>query len=338
MKQELFRIPIPDWVPFLGTELPLFGYGLMLVLGFYAGMQLMRVLARRRGLDPDLFVNVAIVALIFGVVGARLSHVLENLDFYTDRNRSAWDNFLDAINIRSGGLTFFGGLLLATPACIAYGIWNKIPLRSGMDVVAPAVMLALCFGRIGCFLNGCCYGAECNLPWAVHFPYHSNAYLDQEKDGKLNPGVLKITLADGRQRLAKPEEVEEVPALAAIVDKGEIGVSRSLGVHPSQLYSAFNALLISAALVAFFTLRPTAGRVFALMLILKGITRFILEMLRAEPAVAGPLSFSMVVSIFLVIGGVIMWHVVGKMPPEPHADADVGHAPTKGSARAAVPA
>jgi phosphatidylglycerol:prolipoprotein diacylglycerol transferase len=337
MRQELFRIPIPDWVPFLGTELPLFGYGLMLVLGFYAGMQLMRVLARRRGLNPDLFVNVAIVALIFGVIGARLSHVLENIGDYTSPDRSAWANFLDAINIRSGGLTFFGGLLLATPACIAYGIWNKIPLRSGMDVVAPAVMLALCFGRIGCFLNGCCYGAECNLPWAVSFPYHSNAYVDQVDKRRLDPGVLRITLANGDQRLVKPDELKEAPELAAIVEKGEVGVSRSLPVHPSQLYSAFNALLISAALVAFFTLRPTPGRVFALMLILKGITRFILEMLRTEPTVLGPLSFSMVISIFLVIGGVIMWHVVGRMGPERRRpDADDANAEKPG--RVAVPA
>ena len=333
MKQELFRIPIPDWVPFLGTELPLFGYGLMLVLGFYAGMQLMRVLARRRGLDPDLFVNVAIVALIFGVLGARLSHVLENLSYYTNPERSAWDNFLDAINIRSGGLTFFGGLLLATPACIAYGIWSRIPLRSGMDVVAPAVMLALCFGRIGCFLNGCCYGAECNLPWAVNFPYHSNAYVDQVNKKKLDPGVLRITLANGDRRLAKPEELETIPELAAIADR-----AKSLSVHPAQLYSAFNALLISAALVAFFTLRPTAGRVFALMLILKGITRFILEMLRDEPAVLGRLSFSMVVSIFLVIGGVIMWQVVGRMGPERRPDAGADNAAAERSSRAAVPA
>src|SRR5687768_1639080 len=131
MRQELFRIPLPDWVPLVGDELPIYGYGVMLVLGFYAGLQLMRFLARRVNLDPELFVNVAVVALVFGIVGARLSHVLENLDHYTNPQRSAWVNFLDAVNLRSGGLTFFGGLLLATPACIAYALRSKIPLRLG---------------------------------------------------------------------------------------------------------------------------------------------------------------------------------------------------------------
>lgn len=322
MMQELFRIP--------GLDIPIFGYGLMLVLGFYAGLQLMRVLARRSGIDPDIFVNVAVIALIFGIGGARLSHVLENLDVYTSPARSAWDNFVAAINIRAGGLTFFGGVLLATPACLAYGIWRKVPLRLGMDIAAPAVMLALCFGRIGCFLNGCCYGAECQVPWAVHFPYHSNAYLDQYDEGRINAGPLVVQ--DGaRTRLATVDEVKRDPDKARYAATKVPGVTKAWPVHPSQLYSAFNALLLSAVLVAFFTLQPAPGRVFALMLILKGLTRFLLEMVRTEPTVLGPLSFSMVVSIPLFIGGLVMWYVFGKMdrrrPEFEHAPARAGASP-----------
>jgi phosphatidylglycerol:prolipoprotein diacylglycerol transferase len=91
------------------------------------------------------------------------------------------------------------------------------------------------------------------------------------------------------------------------------GVTQSLGVHPSQIYSAINTFLIAAVLIAFFTMQPAPGRVFALMMILKGATRFLLEMIRAEPAVLGNLSFSMVVSIPLFLGGVVMWYVVGKL-------------------------
>ena len=331
MLQELFRIPLPG-----GGSFPIFGYSLMLVLGFYFGLQLMRVLARRRGLDPDIFVSVAVVALVFGVAGARLSHVLENIETYTSDQRTAWENFLAAINIRGGGLTFFGGLLLATPACIAYGIWRKVPLRTGMDIVAPALMLGLCFGRIGCFLNGCCYGAECKLPWAVSFPYGSAAYVDQFYAGKLEPGMLAVAGENGKLRPAKDEEVAAVPELAATVANGKVGVAKSLPVHPSQLYSAFNALLICAALLAFFTLNPAPGRVFALMLMMKGATRFILEMLRAEPPVWGPLSYSMVVSIPLFIAGVVMWYVVGRMNRgQPHLATD---SPARASAGAPAPA
>src|SRR5215213_8398077 len=134
MMPELFRIPVPDWVPFVGRQIPVFGYGLMMVIGFYVAMQVGRALARRSGIDPDVIVNVALIALITGILGARLSHVLENLDEYTNPARSAWQNFEAAINIRSGGLTFYGGLLLATPACIIYALVRKVPLRLGMDI------------------------------------------------------------------------------------------------------------------------------------------------------------------------------------------------------------
>jgi phosphatidylglycerol:prolipoprotein diacylglycerol transferase len=314
MMPELFRIPVPDWVPVLGREIPVFGYGLMMVIGFYCAMQVGRSLARRVGIDPDVVVNIALIALIAGIFGARLSHVLENLGEYTDPGRTAWENFSAAINIRSGGLTFYGGLILATVACLVYGAIRKVPLRLGMDVIAPCVMIGLGFGRIGCYLNGCCHGAECDVPWAVTFPYHSNAYVDEHDRGQVSPPpeLLKQT-PTGRTRLLTADEVKRDPVATELVRQKTPGVTASLPVHPSQLYSAFNAFLIAGVLIAFFTTQPAPGRVFALMMILKGLSRFILEMLRAEPAVLGPLSFSMVISIPLFLGGIVMWYVVGKM-------------------------
>ena len=84
--------------------------------------------------------------------------------------------------MRSGGLTYYGGFLLALPVTVLYGVNKKVPIRLGMDIIAPCLMIGLGFGRIGCFLNGCCHGAECDLPWAVRFPYYSNAYIDQFAD------------------------------------------------------------------------------------------------------------------------------------------------------------
>jgi prolipoprotein diacylglyceryltransferase len=82
-------------------------------------------------------------------------------------------------------------------------------------------------------------------------------------------------------------------------------------VHPTEIYSAFNAFLIAAVCLAYFSLRPSPGRVFALMLILKGMSRFTLEMIRVEPPVLGNMSFSMVVSVGLLIVGVVMWLACG---------------------------
>src|SRR5687767_9622591 len=176
MLPELFRIP--------GLDVPVYGYGLMMVIGFLLGVEVAKFLARRTGFDPETFVNVGLIALVAGVVGARLSHILENWSEFT-ASPSLWENLKHMANIRSGGLTFYGGLLLATPMCLLYGVYKKVPLRVGMDIIAPCVMVGLAFGRIGCFLNGCCYGAQSHVPWAVTFPYHSNAYVDQWRAGEL---------------------------------------------------------------------------------------------------------------------------------------------------------
>src|ERR1051326_1051127 len=156
MLPEILHIPIPSFLQSMvhASSIPIYSYGLMMVIGFLAAVQLAKFLSRRVGIDPEIFVNAALIALVAGVIGARLSHVLENLGDYTRADRSVWENFLNMINIRSGGLTFYGGLLLAFPIVVLYGIKKKVPIRRGMDVAAPCIVLGLAFGRIGCFLNG----------------------------------------------------------------------------------------------------------------------------------------------------------------------------------------
>lgn len=98
----------------------------------------------------------------------------------------------------------------------------------------------------------------------------------------------------------------------------------ALPVHPAELYSTFTAWLIAAFLIAYFTLPHTPGRVFAVMLIIEGISRFLLETVRAEPPVLGSFSFSMVVAIPIVLMGIGLWLLFGsrrvwKDLPEPQS-------------------
>jgi phosphatidylglycerol:prolipoprotein diacylglycerol transferase len=279
-------------------------------------MMLARALSRRCGIDPDVMVNCALVALIAGIVGARLSHIFENLGEYTRPELTFGQNLYNAVNISSGGLTFYGGFILATVACVTYGLMKRVPIRLGMDIIAPCVMIGLGFGRIGCFLNGCCYGAECHTPWAVSFPYHSNAYLDQYEKHELDvPAELMTINKEGAIVLKSPEQAAADPQSAAALKQKMPGRTVALPVHPAQIYSSITAFILAAILVAFFTLQPAPGRVFALMLILEAPTRFLLEMLRAEPPVLGPMSFSMVLSIPLFALGLLLWFGFGKMDP-----------------------
>jgi len=321
MHPQLFRVP--------GTEFTVYSYGPMLVIGFLLALELAKFLARRVKVDAEVLVNAGMIALIAGVVGARLSHVIENWHQYTDPTRSFAANFFDAVNIRSGGLTFYGGLILAFPITIAYGIYKRVPIRLGMDIVAPCLMVGLALGRVGCFLNGCCYGAACdaNFIGAITYPYYSNAYLDQYYAGQLQvPPELTAPsdLPGQRPRLLDLAEIRRDPTLAVLAAK-----QRSNPVHNAQLYSTLPALLIAAVCVAYFTTSPAPGRVMALMLMLEGTTRFILELLRSEPPVVHIMghgwSLSMVLGVLLAIGGAIMW--LALRPPRQSSSPSVTLAP-----------
>jgi phosphatidylglycerol---prolipoprotein diacylglyceryl transferase len=314
MWRELFTIP--------GLNFTIYGYGLMLVLACLCGIAMTKFLARRCGLDPEHFVNIGVIALLTGVVGARIVHVLQDWDIYTSAP-TLGENLLHMINLRRGGLVFYGGLLLATPACIAYGLWKRVPIKRGMDIVAPALMVGLAIGRIGCFMNGCCWGGQCQLPWAVQFPYGSPPYEQQFDEHKLKvDDTLVVTRVFDRatletRELTKPRLLDKSEMTTPQV-RAKASAAWSNPVHPTQIYSTITALLIAATCVAYFTLAPAAGRVFALMLVLEGAGRFTIENLRVEPAVlnVGPFawSMSMAIGVGLVVTGTVLLLLLRSRP------------------------
>jgi phosphatidylglycerol:prolipoprotein diacylglycerol transferase len=318
----------------------------MMVIGFLCAIQLAKYLAKRSGLDPDSFVNAGLLALVTGVLGARLSHVLENFGQYSTvtATRSAWDNFIDAINIRSGGLTYYGGFLLAFPTLVFYALKKKIPLRLGMDIVAPCIVIGLGFGRIGCYLNGCCYGAACQLPWGVEFPYHSLAYEEEWEHGRIKaPEELWVERGDHHPRLLTRDELrtgmrserDPVTKLPIPIEnlqqaRQAAAIAHSEALHPAQLYSAFTAVLIAAIVLCYFTLARAPGRAFALMLVLEGVTRYILELLRVEPPRWGQFSLSMAIGLGLASLGAVLWVTFGVVvgrPSSPEVSNPLGQKP-----------
>jgi phosphatidylglycerol:prolipoprotein diacylglycerol transferase len=324
MLQVLFHIHL------LGRDIPVYGYGLMLVVAFLACVATAQWLARRSGMVPEYFVDAALIALVSGIVGARLCHVLENLHEYTRHDLTFTQNLFNVINTREGGLTFYGGFILATPCCIAYGLYRRVNILRAMDLVAPVIMIGLGFGRIGCFLNGCCYGAPSNLPWAVCFPYYSNAYREQAAEGRLVPPV---ELQSTRGNPLDPE----LPFIAGNPRRAAIAASSSaLPVHPTELYSSFTSFLLGGLLIAYLGLPHIDGRVFALMLMLEGFARYVLEMIRVEPSVVHihvgsqiyGLSISMILGLCLAVAGFAMWQILGHPRGRP-ADPPPGRpAPT----------
>ncbi|MEZ5358376.1 MAG: prolipoprotein diacylglyceryl transferase [Candidatus Zixiibacteriota bacterium] len=144
-------------------------YGLMLALAFVAGVWFFKRRAAIERIPIDSLFNVAYFLIIGGVVGARIAFVLLH---WTDFQ----DNLFDAFNpFQSGqfgisGLNLYGGVLAAIGGACIYIFMKRLPLLAIFDLFAPTLGLGLAISRIGCFLNGCCFGTPTELPWGVTFP------------------------------------------------------------------------------------------------------------------------------------------------------------------------
>ena len=140
-------------------------YGILIAVGFLLGFWT----ASRRSLLYDNLPGEMVADLIpwivvSALIGSRLLFIWQ----YPEDFRGA--SFWDLVNIRRGGLVFHGGLVAAALTVLIYVRWRKLPLWRLADALAPSIALGHAFGRLGCFMNGCCFGTACSLPWAVHFP------------------------------------------------------------------------------------------------------------------------------------------------------------------------
>ncbi len=261
---------------------PLPAYFSMLVLGFGTAIYLATRQARRMELDHDTIIDLGLFALIWGVVGARILHVIADGYFWdyvhlcTDPSLVEWhvtpaecdslagiwhadrgvcepsesDCFAWAAFWR-GGLAYYGGLLAAG----AYGLYflrrENFPVLKGVDLVGLTIPIGLFFGRMGCFLGGCCFGTQSDASWAVQFPEGTAAYIAHWKQGWLR-------------------------STSGFADA-------SLPVHPTQLYEAFGCLAIAA--IGMLVIRPRKrfdGQIMLVFLGLYAVLRFVLEFYRAD--------------------------------------------------------
>ncbi|MFA5155886.1 MAG: prolipoprotein diacylglyceryl transferase [Candidatus Omnitrophota bacterium] len=138
-----------------------YSYGLMLVLAFIAATSLVLAEAKRQKLDHEAIFNFLFTALVCGIIGSRLFYVLEHLGYYVK-------NPLEIIMLQQGGLSWFGGLMLGSSAGIWYLKKKKLPIYRTLDLIVPYLALAQSIGRIGCLLNGCCYGRTPFLPTQMY--------------------------------------------------------------------------------------------------------------------------------------------------------------------------
>lgn len=130
-----------------------YSYGVMVALGFAVATFFVWRGAEQFGFDRNKVVDVMIIALVSGIIGARALYVMINLAYYRQ-------NPLEALNLSRGGLVWYGGFIVSFLTLVIYTRRARWDLWKLLDLIAPYIALAQGFGRIGCFLNGCCYGVE----------------------------------------------------------------------------------------------------------------------------------------------------------------------------------
>ena len=201
-----------------------------------------------------------------GVVGARGLYVLlhpEVIHTVGDIFRS-WQ----------GGNVFYGCILGGLAGSLLYWCRRPYPLWTMIDVAAPAVAIGAAVGRIGCFLNGCCDGVVCTLPWGVQFPAGSHAWMRQ-----MNAGLISEEIALVATRASDPD----------LRRRGRLGRARcTAGLLP---------------------LAPPPGEVMALLMITYSMTRLPIEALRADERVVffAGMNSAQVISVVLLVIGLAAW-------------------------------
>ena len=139
-----------------------YSYGLSLVAAFLAASFLAQKQAVLEGIDPQAIFNLLFLSFLSGIIGSRLLYVIENLTYYLK-------NPLEIIMFQHGGLSWFGGIFLGSLFAFWYLNNVKLPVYKTLDLVIPFVALGQAIGRIGCLLNGCCYGKP-SMVYGLYFP------------------------------------------------------------------------------------------------------------------------------------------------------------------------
>jgi phosphatidylglycerol---prolipoprotein diacylglyceryl transferase len=273
MQKILFMIP--------GLGLQLHSFSLMLVLACFGALVLTARRARRERLDPENVYDLAGWLFIGGFMGARALFLIQN--------PGSVHHWTDVFKVWEGGIIFYGCILGGLAGTFLYWARHRFPFRAMADAVAPSLALGIALGRIGCFLNGCCYGSVSHAPWAMRFPTGTFPWYRHVHAGWIPPSALY-----------------------------------SLPVHPKQLYAALAGFLLLGLLTAYYPRRRRDGEVMALLMIAYPITRFLVEFFRGD---AGGLyagfTISQYISLGLFVGGLGFWFWLLRQPLGRFAD--LGH-------------
>ncbi len=274
MRQILFEVP--------GLGLRVHSFSVTMVLAAFSAVYLTAWRARREKIDPSVVFDLAVWLLTGGFLGARALYLAQ----HPETVHSFWDVF----KVWQGGIVFYGCIMGGLAGSLLFWARHPFPFWAMCDAVAPALGIGIAIGRVGCYLNGCCFGEACDLPWAITFPSGTLPWFHHVASGWLSPGA-----------------------------------PRSLPVQPSQLYAVADGLILLILLSAYYPLRRRDGEVMALLMVTYPVTRFLIEGLRDDEGVfLLGMTISQFISALLFPCGLATWWMLSRRPLGRHADRAEG--------------
>lgn len=328
------------------------GYGVMLLLGVIASVALALARARRYGIPVEIILGIAPWLLVGGILGARAFYVIEYRDQFLTGNLIT--TIKNILNFTEGGLVVYGSFIGGFLAGVAYVLRHGLPFLRMGDVIVPCLFIGLSLGRLGCLMNGCCFGGACEDHWtALKFPNGSPVFLEQLTSGELVGLTIDqtqmvvtavkadslasdegIKVGDAVNQLSARRWIEEakpnVPAedaplgLVAIIGGKEFAWAPSqLPMHanpvrPTQVMSSIGGLLLCLSLCLFSKFVYRDGVVMFVGFASYAVLRFVMEILRNdEPGQFGTdLTIAQWVSIvvFSLAGCGLIWLLTRQQP------------------------
>lgn len=240
-------------------------YGVCMAVGFLLFLWTLRHFGRGTRRDGDYVSNLLTLLIVFGLGGARAAYVIEH--WSAQFAHEPWQ----ILNLHQGGLMFYGGLIGAWLAMTGFALWHRENYLDFLDFLVTALPIGHAMGRVGCFLEGCCFGARTDGPLGVVYPIGSHAWGHQVAEGLISRA------------------------------------SRPLPLYPSQLFESALLLVIYGVLFRHYPRRRRAGEQVALYAISYAVVRFVIEMFRSdERAHVGVFTISQFISLLLFAFGVAM--------------------------------
>ena len=225
---------------------PVHWYGIMVAAGFLASLAVLQYKRAYARMTSDQIIDLSIIVVVCGIVGARIAYVIQFFDQFRG-------NFWRVFRIDQGGLVFYGGFILAALVIFRYVRKHKLCMPRILDICAPAMAIGHAFGRVGCFIQGCCFGIPCKA-FGVVYPAGT----------------------------APAARYPDVDSVVENLRRGSGAVASSVPLLPVQLLESAGNLLIGIALLLLFRKIRKTGMIAVCYFFAYAVLRFVLEFFRGD--------------------------------------------------------